>query len=366
MGPRVLFAIGGLARGGSERQLMQLVGATHPERLQATVLTFSHDCDPSHREILRQREVELIQLSPESLPRPLRPAVSVPKTIQVLRRVRPQVVYAWLEEAATTMTPACGALGIPLVVARRSVCGSPAESQAFFRHSIRWAERRAKLVTGNSEAVLREAEARGISSQRLRLTRNGHAPTEPLPLPEGDAVALGYLANYRPEKGHLRLLEALELVRARTPWRVTIAGAGPLRDEVARRIEEQGLADRVEAGGPAADVTAFWAQQDVAVLLSDNEGSPNALIEAAMLGRPLVGSDGGGTGEIVSPGGGLLVPREPAEIAAALGRLIDDPELRRQLGEGAHRHASEQHDIEASVAAHLAVIEEALAPLSAG
>jgi glycosyltransferase involved in cell wall biosynthesis len=366
MPARVLFAIGGLARGGSERQLMQLISAAHPDSLKATVLTFSKDCDPSHRELLRERGVELIQLSPEALPRPLRPALSVPKTIQVLRRVRPQVVYAWLEEAATTMTPACRALGIPLVVARRSVCGSPAESQAIFRHSIRWAEKRAQLVTGNSEAVLREAEARGIRPERLRLTRNGHPPVEALPLPGGSEVSLGYLANYRPEKGHFRLIEALELVRAETPWQVRIAGAGPLREDVAQRIGERGLADRVEAAGPVQDVTAFWAEQDVAVLLSDDEGSPNALIEAAMLGRPLVGSDGGGTREIVSPGGGLLVSRAPTEIAAALERLIEDPDLRQRLGEGARRHALEQHDLAASVAAHLAVIDEALAVPASG
>jgi glycosyltransferase involved in cell wall biosynthesis len=365
MPPKVLFAIGGLARGGSERQLVQLIDAAHPDRLQATVLTFSRDCDPSHRELLRDRGVELVQLSPEALPRPLRPAISVPKTIQVLRRVRPQVAYAWLEESAATMTPACRALGIPLVVARRSVCGSPAESQAIFRHAIRWTEKRAQLVTGNSEAVLREAEARGIRPERLRLTRNGHAPVNPLPLPDKTEVALGYLANYRPEKGHFRLLEALELVRTRRPWRVTIAGSGPLREEVERRIEERGLGGRVEAGGPVQDATAFWAGQDIALLLSDNEGSPNALIEAAMLGRPLIGSDGGGTREIVSPEGGILVPGDPSEIAVAVERMIEDSELRRRLGEGARRHALKQHDLEASVAAHLAAIDEALAPVRA-
>lgn len=358
--PRVVFAIGGLGRGGSERQLMQLVAAAHPERIEAVILTLSTDCDPGHRRLLDELGVELIQLSPSSGPRVTRPMVALPRTFSILRRVRPDVVYAWLEEASVVMTPPARSLGIPVVVARRSVCGSKAERWPFFRIPIRVAERRAKLVTGNSNAVVEVAQERGVQAERLRLVRNGHEPVPPLPPPEADEVAIGYLANYRPEKGHARLLAALELVDAKRPWRVDLAGSGPLREQIAAEVVERGLAGRVEAGGPVTDVRGFWAEHDVAVLLSNDEGSPNALIEAAMAGRPLVGTAGGGTVEIVSAEGGILVSRDPREIAAALERLIEEPELRLSLGEGAHRHASSEHDLEAFVDGHLAVLDEAL------
>lgn len=357
--PRVVFAIGGLGRGGSERQLMELVAAAHPERIEATILTFSTACDPGHRETLRDLGVELIQMTPAGGPRALRPAVAVPRTLATLRRLRPDLVYAWLEEAATTMTPPAMALGIPVVVARRSVCGSKAERFAPFRAAIRWAEGRARLVTGNSEAVLEEAERRGVRRERLRLTRNGHRPVEPLPPPAGPEVAIGYLANYRTEKGHMRLLEALPLVEARDPWRLDMVGSGPLREQIEAEIRTRGLGDRAAAHGPVTDIRAFWADHDVAVLLSDDEGSPNALIEAAMLGRPLVGTDGGGTREIVAPDGGRLVSHRPEEIAAALSELIDDRELRLALGAGARCHATAVHDFDSFVESHLAALEEA-------
>jgi glycosyltransferase involved in cell wall biosynthesis len=358
--PRVLFAIGGLGRGGSERQLVELVAATHPEQIEATIVTLSTDCDPGHRQILSEAGVELIQLTPPGGPRALRPAVAVPRMLAAMRRTKPDLVYAWLEEASATVTPPAIALRVPVVVARRSVCGSKAERHAFFRVPIRWAERRARLVTGNSEAVLANAEGRGVRPERLRLTRNGHRPIEPLPPRQADAVAFGYVANYRSEKGHLRLLDSLELLDRDKPWRFDLVGSGPLRDQVAAAIEARGLADKVTAAGPITDIPAFWADHDVAVLLSDDEGSPNALIEAALLGRPLVGTNGGGTVEIVAPEAGLLVSSNPQEIATALERLIDDPQLRLRLGEGARRHASAQHDLRASVDAHLAVIREAL------
>jgi glycosyltransferase involved in cell wall biosynthesis len=358
--PRVAFAIGGLGLGGSERQLMELISAAHPERLDASVLTFSTTCDPGHGRRLEELGVELIQLSPSRGPRAIRPAVAVPRTFDALRRLRPDVVYPWLEEASATVTPPARALGIPVVVARRSVCGSPAERWAFFRVPIRWAERQALLVTGNSEAVLDEAIARGVPRERLRLVRNGHPPVAPLPPPGGPTVALGYLANYRLEKGHARLLAALDRVQAQTPWRADLVGAGPLLAQVTAEIAERGLHDRVNAGGPITDIRRFWAEHDIALLLSDNEGSPNALIEAALLERPLVGTDGGGTREIVSPEGGILVPDDPGEIASALERLIDDRELRLRLGEGARRHALAQHDLKESVDGHIAVIDEVL------
>jgi glycosyltransferase involved in cell wall biosynthesis len=360
--PRVVLAIGGLGRGGSERQLMQLVAAAHPERIDATILTLSTTCDPGHRRLLDELGVELIQLSPSGGPRLARPALALPRIFNALRRIDPDVVYAWLEEASTVITPPARALGVPVVVARRSVCGSKAERWPFFRIPIRLAERRAKLVTGNSNAVVEVAEERGVPRGRLRLVRNGHEPVPPLPSPSGSEVAIGYLANYRTEKGHARLLAALELVDAQCPWRVDLAGSGPLREQVAAEILQRRLGERVNAGGPVADIRGFWAEHDVAVLLSDDEGSPNALIEAAMAGRPMVGTAGGGTGEIVSADGGILVSHEPEEIAAALERLIDRPELRLALGEGAHRHASAQHDLDTFVNGHLAVLEEALAP----
>jgi glycosyltransferase involved in cell wall biosynthesis len=359
--PRVLFAIGGLGRGGSERQLMRLIEAAHPGRMRATVLTLSTVCDADHAALLRELGVELIQLPPAPGPRVARPLITVPRALRVVRLRRPDAIYAWLEEASTTMAPVARSLGVPLVIARRSVCGSAVESLARYRVPIRLAERQAQIVTGNSKAVIEQAGARGVAPERLRLTPNGHPPVEPLPYREGHPVTLGYLANYRPEKGHERFLAALELIDAAVPWRADLAGDGEMRAGVEASIAARGLAERVTAGGQITDVRRFWEEHDVAVLLSDDEGSPNVLIEAAMLGRPLVGTDAGGTREAIPPDAGLLVPHDPAAIGAALSRLIDDAELRRKLGEGARRHAAERHDMERSVEAHLAAIEEAIA-----
>jgi glycosyltransferase involved in cell wall biosynthesis len=78
----------------------------------------------------------------------------------------------------------------------------------------------------------------------------------------------------------------------------------------------------------------------LALVLGEHQGSPNAVLEALAAGLPVVANDSGGTCELVIDGrtGVLLHGRDPREIAAALARLLDAPELARKLGEAGRRH----------------------------
>jgi glycosyltransferase involved in cell wall biosynthesis len=114
------------------------------------------------------------------------------------------------------------------------------------------------------------------------------------------------VAHFRREKGHLRLLQALAEMPSEPPWRVDGAGTGPLIGRITAEIAKRAVDGRVAVTGPIADPCAFWATRDVAVLLSDHEGSPNALIEAAMSGRPMVGTDSGGTADVITDSAGFL------------------------------------------------------------
>ncbi len=365
--PRVLFVIGGLNMGGSERQLVELVLRTHPELLEATVVTY----DPSHGSELRDRlagaGVRHAVLGPVPVPPLVRPMVTVSRLHRLVRSVRPDVIYAWLEEASVISSAVARGHGIPLVIARRNVSGANIERSRSRALVIRRAERSGTLVTGNSNAVIEAARRRGIDPARLRLVRNGHPWAPPLLPPSTAPVTIGYVARFRPEKGHFRLLSALARLPRRLPWRVDLAGDGALVDQVMEMAGELGLGERVRSVGPVSDVRAFWASHSVAALLSDHEGLPNALIEAAFAGRPIIGTNVGGIPEVVAPAGGILVPPDHPELTAdALRRLIEDPSLRQQLGKAAHEQAQERFAVEAFVDGHLEVIREALALVPRG
>jgi glycosyltransferase involved in cell wall biosynthesis len=358
--PRVLFVIGGLEHGGSESQLVTLLEALHPGAVRAVLATLSPDADGAFARRLNAIGVRRVALG-GGAPRAVRMAVAVPGLAALIARVRPDLVYAWLERATLVAAPAASAGRVPLAVARRNVSGPYADWPRPVLAAIARAERRAAIVTANSHAVADASLRRGVAPERIRVVFNGHRAVEPLPAPVGGEVALGYVARFREEKGHLRLLDALARVRARGAWRADLAGDGPLAESVAAQAAARGLADRLRFLGPVGDTRAFWARRDVAVLLSDHEGSPNALIEAAMAGRPIVATAVGGVPDVVGPGAGYVLPGGDVDaIAEALTALVDDRALRERLGAAAYAHASARFSMEHFVAGHRDAIAEAI------
>lgn len=358
---KVLFAIGSLESGGSETQLTELLLRIHEYGVDATLVLMESPADRRRLDRLKSAGIQIFiidGLSGRRLRDPLRLARGY---ANVIRAARPDVIYAWLEETAMFLVPLGRLRDIPVVVARRNISGSTHEHRPHVAVAMRQAEAAATLVTGNSEAVLASAAARGVRTDRLRLVPNGHPALAPLPQPEREPVAFGYLARFRPEKGHMRFIEAIARLPRDRPWRVRFGGDGVLEAAVRAKALELRIADRLEFLGDVHDVRGFWRESHIAVLLSDHEGSPNALIEAAFAGRPIVATRVGGSAELVTPEMGLLVPPDDIdEASSALAVLLRDPELRARMGAAAHEIVARRHCMDASVQGHAAVLFEAL------
>jgi polysaccharide biosynthesis protein PelF len=103
------------------------------------------------------------------------------------------------------------------------------------------------------------------------------------------------------------------------------------------------LGHRVRFLGDRADVPRLLAGMDALVWLSEGEGMPHVLAEAGAAALPVVVTrDNGSRQQVIDGHSGLFVPkRDPAAAADALIRLIDDPILRRSLGNGL-RHTVEE------------------------
>jgi glycosyltransferase involved in cell wall biosynthesis len=114
---------------------------------------------------------------------------------------------------------------------------------------------------------------------------------------------------------------------------VAIAGEGELTAELNKLAVELDIADRVTFLGYRSDVPLLAAAADIAVLASDNEGLPIALIEAAAACLPTVATRVGGVPEAAPAGGGLLFPSgDHQAMARQLRRLIADPNMRAEMG----------------------------------
>jgi glycosyltransferase involved in cell wall biosynthesis len=164
---------------------------------------------------------------------------------------------------------------------------------------------------------------------------------------EGETVAacVGRLVPIK--RVDLILRAVAEARRQGSPVRLVVAGDGECRPELERLAAELDLADSVEFLGYVSDSSRVVAAADLAILASDNEGTPVALIEAAAAGRPAVATAVGGVPEVVVAGAGILVPRgDYAALATALIRLARDRPLREQMGAHAREHVLRHFSID--------------------
>jgi glycosyltransferase involved in cell wall biosynthesis len=199
---------------------------------------------------------------------------------------------------------------------------------------------RAALATAAHVVVTSPSTARalvdgfGVRAADLTVALPG---TDPLPAARGSGGVPSILAvgSIIPRKGHDTLVRALDRIRDRA-WTCRIVGALD-RDPACtaallRQIEASRLADRITVVGPVerGQLAALYDEADLFALLSSYEGYGMAFAEALAAGLPVVACAGGAIPYTVPADAGILVaPGDAAAAAAAIGRLLDDPALRR-------------------------------------
>ena len=159
------------------------------------------------------------------------------------------------------------------------------------------------------------------------------------------------------KKGLCDLIEACRLLVAQgVDLRCTIAGSGPLEETLRRQVADAGLADRVELTGRAIkqeEIPAFMHSGDIFCLPcvrapdGDIDGLPQMLMEAMACGLPAVSTRIAGIPDLILDNQtGLLVdPEKPNDLAQALRRLIDDPNLCRRLAAEGRAFVLERFEI---------------------
>lgn len=185
----------------------------------------------------------------------------------------------------------------------------------------------------------------GVPQDRIRVIYNGVDPSafSPRPRPPGLPPTVVSVARIDPLKDILTLLRAADLVRQRMP-EVKFAVYGGVSDpgyyqRCLQLHEELELGETFVFAGHVTDVPAAYAGSDVIALSSITEGFPYAVVEAMMSGRAVVATDVGGTREACSGAGLLVPPQNPEEMAGAILKLLQHPDLRLALAEEARERA---------------------------
>ncbi|MFG2619915.1 glycosyltransferase family 4 protein [Streptomyces sp. NPDC048507] len=253
---------------------------------------------------------------------------------------------------------------VPLVVTWHG--GAPEPAGALGRLSRlleRHVARAAAVVLGASSDQVDLARRRGARDARLA------APAVPGGEPAVDAgktraelgaverpliVAVGSLVARR---GYSVLLDAARAWRVLDPQPLlVIAGEGPLRAELARRIEAEGLPVRLL--GRRRDADLLLAAADVAVVPSRWEGRSLLAQEALRAGVALVATEVGGVPELVGEAAVLVPYGDSGALAGAVAALLDDPDRRAELSAAGRAQAATWPSEDDTVAQVLSVYDE--------
>jgi glycosyltransferase involved in cell wall biosynthesis len=206
-------------------------------------------------------------------------------------------------------------------------------------------ERDAGLEAGVGEPGLYRVIPNGVELERFALRR---APVS------GRILMVGRLAPPKRPDLALRALAALPDAE------LQIVGDGPLRADAERLAAELGIADRVRFLGHRDDVPELLAEAECALLASDYEGSPLAVVEAMAACVPVAATAAGGITELVQDGvTGAVGPHGDADgLAQALGRVLADPERAAQMGAEGRRVAEAELSLERMVERLVALYDE--------
>jgi glycosyltransferase involved in cell wall biosynthesis len=348
--------------GGAERVAYEFAKRLDPERFRS-YLCVVHAPPPDRRDVheadmheLERLGVHVLRLECDSF----LSNIAWARLYKLLRRESIGVLHAHMPRASVPGTILARLARTPVVVSHEhtwSFQGMPVR---------RFLDR--NVVARGSDVMLAVSErdrqqmiaVERIPAAIIRVLPNGI----PTPAESGvsvrddlgvapDVGLIGSVGRLYPQKGYDDLIRAAALLKQNyaQPFRCLILGHGPEEPRLRALIDELGVAAEVQLIGRREDIADVVRAFDVAVLSSKYEGMPLAIIEYMAGGAPIVSTAVGGVPELIEDGvHGLLVrPEDPAELAAAMQRLLEDRDLAGRLGQAAQRRQRANYDLDVVV-----------------
>ncbi|MCM2272373.1 MAG: glycosyltransferase [candidate division Zixibacteria bacterium] len=177
-------------------------------------------------------------------------------------------------------------------------------------------------------------------------------PNEVPPMPTN--VKICYIKAHRPVYGPDILIDAMAEVKKTIPdIRLSMAGRGEMTAKIQEQIVSHGLEDNIKLVGFIENqwMYHFISEHNIVVMPSRRESFGVAALEASACGRPVIASNVGGIPEVVLNNltGVLVPPEDPAALAEAIIRLVQDRASQQQMGEAGQRYVMANYTWEKSL-----------------
>ncbi len=205
-----------------------------------------------------------------------------------------------------------------------------------------------------SQAIVQELLEAGVPADRITHIPNG-VETDSIPAKVDfglhDPVRLVFVGRLHEQKGLDVLLTAFQQLSSQYPvlkLRLQLLGDGPLRDTLVNQAEKLGIAQQVDFVGMTDRVFDYLQKADIFVLPSRAEGHSNALLEAMTCGLPVVVSNIPANLHVTehAQNGLVFSAGDPKSLANAVALLLEQPELREQIGKAARKTIESRYSLD--------------------
>jgi glycosyltransferase involved in cell wall biosynthesis len=359
--------------GGPAIHVINLTTGLDPARFESSLVTgIENPGEGSLLDLAVERGIQPVVI-PEIVaeatlkPRDLKALIAL---YRLLRRERPYIVHTHTAKAGFVGRLAAWLAGVPVVV--HTYHGHVLHS--YYSPRTTWLLRRMERVLGFlthriiavSEQVKRDLVDYRVANPEkisviplgfelkpfLHSTNHRGSFRRELGVSNG-APLVGIVGRIFPIKNHRLFLDAAARIAAdEKSARFVVVGDGALRQQMEAHANALGIADRVIFTGWRRDLPRIYADLDILVVSSNNEGTPVSAIEAMASGCPVVATRVGGLPDLIDDGEtGCLVPCGDADsLGATVTGLLRNRETARRIGESARARVAERFTIERLVA----------------
>ncbi len=374
--PLIAHLIYRLDYGGLENGLVNLINGMPRDRYRHAIVCLAGFS--AFRDRIARDDVAVVSVDK----RPGKDVAAYGRIWRQLRRLRPAIVHSrnlgtadlqWVALAAGVRHRVHGEHGWDAADPRgesvrglriRRLCRPATECYVAVSKDIaRWLEDRVDVPENRIHQIYN-----GVDAQRFN-------PAGDLPLdwpwarePSNRPLVIGTVGRLDPIKNQAGLLAAFaRLVQAPGTHtgrlRLALVGAGPEEVRLREAAQALGIAPLVWFAGARADAPALLRGFDIFALPSLNEGISNTILEAMASGRPVVAARVGGNGELIEDGvsGSLYDSQDAGALAGAIGRYLDDPDLRAAHGAAARERCLSHFAMEAMVRGYTELYDGLLA-----
>ena len=347
---KILFVIGELKTGGTEKQVIGLANELASQGNKVTIALLGDSAPGNVRQVLPEVEVKILKL--RFFDHPVKALSNLPSFIRFIMKRKYDVVQAFLPESVLVCFPlflifsnsSSRIAGVRGTIVMRSIF-----LQFLYRKTLNFAD----CVICNS-LYLKNYVTRNYKIKETKVISIANGLDMPqLNREKVFTRKIGVVSNFHTYKGYKTLLHSIPSVKQ--PVLFLLMGDGPELISMKKLAQELKVDKSVRFLGQV-NPNEFLVDCDFAVHPSESEGSSNAILEELSFGLPVVAADIAPNRELITHGvnGYLAINKSPSDFANYINILLDDAKMLNTLGNQARKVATE-HSWAATVDRHLDV-----------